>query len=486
MGPPNQQHQPLWQPLLLTWIVSCCGTLAAAEKPNVILCMADDLGWGDTGYNGHPVIQTPHLDAMARSGLQFDRFYAAAPVCSPTRAACLTGRHPFRYGIPFANKGHLKREEIHLGEVLSSLGYVTGHFGKWHLGTLAADFSGKRGRKPRKNHMTPGMAGFDEWFSTEYAVPTWDPYRPFQGKRLRKRDPRSLYWHNGHNIVDGEAKGIVGGDSRIILDKALPFIEKSLKERRPFFAVIWFHAPHGPVRGGPKYLGMYPDESEDRQHYYAVVTELDEQVGRLRRRLRELGAAEKTLLWFCSDNGPEGNPGPQKRSQGSAGPFRGRKRSLYEGGVRVPGILEWPAKIPQHRKTDFPAVTSDYLPTILDVLDYRIPDSQQRPYDGVSLLPLIEGNTAQRSRPIAFQSGHSASLTGQRYKLVHNEIQERLRGDNGSTPVAEWELYDLIGDSQETQDIADKHPKVVERMRAKLREWQVSCEASARGADYAQ
>jgi len=486
MRPPIERYQRLWPGFLLAWIVSCSGT-STFGKPNIILCMADDLGWGDTGYNGHPVIQTPHLDAMARSGLRFDRFYAAAPVCSPTRAACLTGRHPFRYGIPFANEGHLKREEIHLGEVLSSQGYVTGHFGKWHLGTMATDFSGKRGRKPQKNHMTPGMAGFDEWFSTEYAVPTWDPYRPFQGKKqLRKRDPRSLYWHNGRNIVDGEAEGLVGGDSRIILDKALPFIEKSVKEHRPFFAVIWFHAPHGPVRGGPKYLALYPDENEDRQHYYAVITELDEQVGRLRRTLRELGAAEKTLLWFCSDNGPEGNPGPQKRSQGSAGPFRGRKRSLYEGGVRVPGILEWPAEIPQHRKTDFPAVTSDYFATILDILDYRIPADQQRPYDSVSLLPLIEGKTTERPRPIAFQSGHSATLNGLRYKLVHNEIRERLRGDNGSTPVAEWELYDLIGDPRETQDIAGKHPEVVEPMRAKLKDWQASCEASARGADYAQ
>ena len=151
------------------WFFSCTEKGVIPENPNVILCMADDMGWGDAGYNGHPEIHTPYLDEMAAKGVVFERFYAGASVCSPTRGSCLTGRNPFRYGIYTANRGHLKQEEISLAEIFKQHGYSTGHFGKWHLGTLSADFSGKGPqRHPERNYMTPGMAGFDEWFSTEW------------------------------------------------------------------------------------------------------------------------------------------------------------------------------------------------------------------------------------------------------------------------------------------------------------------------------
>ena len=451
-------------------------------RPNIILVMADDLGWGDVAYNGHPVLKTPHLDAMAANGLKFNRFYAGAPVCSPTRGSVLTGRHPLRYGIPTANKGHLKVEEVSLAEVLQGQGYRTGHFGKWHLGTLTPEYSGKKGREPAKNYATPGTSGSDEWFATEYAVATWDPYDPANAHNGVK-DPRVLYWENGRNIVDGKAEGLVGCDSRIIMDKALPFIEKAVADDTSFFAVIWFHAPHAPVIGGPEYRAMYPEQDEDTQHYYAVVTALDEQVGRLRSGLRQLGVADNTMIWFCSDNGPEGNPGKRRRYQGSAGDLRGRKRSLYEGGVRVPGILEWPARV-SAGETDFPAVTSDYFPTVLEVLGYKIPEMDTRPYDGLSLLPVIEGDLKERPRPIAFDGHGLATLNDNRYKLVHNAKGKRLNSDNGSTPVAVWELYDLIEDPSETINLADKHPVILKKMRNQLEAWQVSCRASAKGLDY--
>ena len=251
-----------------------------AAKPNIILCMADDLGWGDVGFNGNETVITPELDRMAKAGMRFERFYAAAPVCSPTRGSVLTGRHPSRYGIPTANQGHLKRDEITLAEVLRDHGYATGHFGKWHLGTLAPDYSGKKGRNPEKNYMTPGMSGFDEWFSTEYSVSTWDPYDP-KNAHNGITDPRVLFFHNGRNIEDGPAEGLVGDTARMVMDKALPFIEDATKEDEPFFAVIWFHAPHLPVVGGPEFLAMYPDLDENSQHYYAVITAVDRQMGRL-------------------------------------------------------------------------------------------------------------------------------------------------------------------------------------------------------------
>jgi len=449
------------------------------ERPNIILCMADDLGWGDVGYNGNPVIQTPHLDEMAAAGIQFNRFYSGSSVCSPTRGSCLTGRNPYRYGVYTANNGHLKEEEVALPELFRERGYATGHFGKWHLGTLTPDYSGKgKNRHPEWNYMTPGMAGNEEWFATEYAVATYDPYDP--DYRHGQGDLRALYWHNGVNITEG----LSGCDSKIIMDKAIPFIRKSVKKKQPFFAVIWFHTPHAPVVGHPDYMeSLYGEYSEEEQHYYSVVTALDAQMGRLRKELKELGVSENTLLCFTSDNGPEGNPGKRNRHQGSAGPFRGRKRSLYEGGVRVPGIIEFPAKLEKHREIEVPSVTSDYFPTFCELLGL---DTEEfaRPYDGISLWDIMEGEQTKRDRPIGFQFGQQKSLVDDRYKLVHNLSEKRHRSDNGTVPVAEYELYDLIDDPSETENIIEQNQQVARSMKQQLDQWVASCQQSNEGADY--
>jgi len=441
------------------------------EKPNVILCMADDMGWGDPGFNGNKIIKTENLDKMAKVGMRFTRFYSGAPVCSPTRGSCLTGRHPYRYGIFFANVGHIRKEEITLAEALKTQGYTTGHFGKWHLGTLLPDYSGKGPkRKPEKNYMTPSMSGFDEWFSTEYAVATWDPYNPaaFHGNK-KDYDPRALYWHNGKNITDG----LKGDDSKIIMDKAIPFIQKAVKDKKPFLAVIWFHAPHAPVVAGPKYRRMYSQYSEDEQHYYGCITALDEQVGRLRSRLRKLGIADNTMLWFCSDNGPEGKDGKTGRFRGSPGPFRGRKRSLLEGGVRVPGLLEWPARIKAGRVTDIPCSTSDYFPTIMDILGFKI-KGQPEPIDGLSLLPLINGKMRKRPLPIGFESYSQISLSDNRYKIYSS--------NKGKT----YMLFDLIEDPSETKDLSSEKTHILRKMKTTLIKWRKSCQNSLAGKDYKQ
>jgi arylsulfatase A-like enzyme len=439
------------------------------EKPNIILCMADDMGWGDPGFNGNKIIKTGNLDEMAKAGLRFTRFYSGAPVCSPTRGSCLTGRHPYRYGIFSANVGHMRKEEITLAEALKIQGYTTGHFGKWHLGTLLPDYSGKGPkRKPEKNYMTPAMSGFDEWFSTEYAVATWDPYNPvlFHGKK-KEYDVRALYWHNGKNITEG----LKGDDSKIIIDKAVPFIRKAVKDKKPFLAVIWFHAPHAPVVGGPKYRRMYSQYSEDQQHYYGCITALDEQIGRLRSQLRKLEIADNTMLWFCSDNGPEGKDGKTGRYRGSAGPFRGRKRSLLEGGVRVPGLLEWPARIKAGRVTDIPCSTSDYFPTVIDILGFKI-ERRPEPVDGISLLPLINGKMQRRPMPIGFQSAGQLSLTDNRYKIYSS--------NKGKT----YNLFDLLEDPGETKDLAAEKPQILQSMKNMLIKWRKSCRDSLAGNDY--
>jgi arylsulfatase A-like enzyme len=267
-----------------------------------------------------------------------------------------------------------------------------------------------------------------------------------------------------------------------MMDKALPFIENAAKEDTPFFVVIWFHAPHGPVVGGPEFLKMYEEYDKEARHYYACVTALDLQVGRLRKALRESRVADNTMLFFCSDNGPEGQA-QRGRYRGSAGPFRGRKRALFEGGIRVPGLLEWPKNIKPNSVTDYPAVTSDYLPTILDVLGVKLPDA--RPLDGLSLMPVIDGNRAQRPAPIGFETtdgGGSATpratpktaLIDNRYKLL-SDMDPKGKRDM---------LFDLIKDPGEKHNLAKEKPEVVAKMKATLKAWRNGCRHSDAGGDY--
>jgi arylsulfatase A-like enzyme len=436
--------------------------------------MADDLGWGDPGFNGNTVIQTPNLDDMAKSGLRFTRFYSGAPVCSPTRGSCLTGRHPYRYGVFFANVGHMRKQEITLAEALKTQGYTTGHFGKWHLGTLDPNFSGKGPkRKPKENFSTPGMNGFDEWFSTEYAVPTWDP----QSMGFGENCP---YYHNGEKMTS-ELKG---DDSKIIMDRALPFIENAVNSNQPFFTVVWFHAPHAPVVAGPEFRKLYSDYSEGEQHYYGCITALDRQVGRLRKKLQDWGVSENTMVWFCSDNGPEGDDGTQNRHRGSAGPFRGRKRSLFEGGIRVPALLEWPSQIKAGQTTDIACSTSDYFPTILEILGFKM-KGQPTPIDGTSLVPLLKGQMQKRPIPIAFETrgewGSRHSRGSASMALIDNQYKLLTDMDKNSDQDM---LIDLLKDPKESTNLANEKPDILKSMKQDLKKWQQSCQKSLAGQDY--
>ena len=473
---------------LLSLLVSCP---VAAQRPNIILMMCDDLGWGDVGFNGGKIIQTPHLDEMAKAGLRFERFYAAAPVCSPTRGSCITGRHPYRYGVFFANVGHMRAKELTLPELLKEHGYTTGHFGKWHLGTLTktGKDANRGGPKNVKHFSPPWENGFDRCFSTESKVPTWDPLlRPDGATRRTWWDPTSdattatpygtAYWSNARQVTEL----LRGDDSKIIMDRAIPFLREAASNSKPFFTIVWFHAPHLPVVAGPDYTKRYSKHNKYAQHYYGCITAMDEQVGRLRRELRELKVAENTLVFFCSDNGPEGND----KAPGSSGGLRGRKRSLFEGGVRVPGLAEWPAKIKPLRTTNVPACTSDYLPTILDLIEAE--PIGDRPMDGISLLSLFDGKMKQRGKPICFESGGQLALTDDRYKIVYQPsrkerpVSDRLPELNPS----DFQLYDIPADHAEANDLAMEHPQAVEELVLALQEWRNSCRASWRGEDYSR
>ncbi len=461
-------------------LVSCVETgqqAAAQMQPNVILCMADDQGWGDVGYNGHPFLKTPNLDAMSVAGLRFDRFYSGAPVCSPTRGSALTGRHPYRYGIPTANAGHLKPQEITLAEMLKGLGYRTGHFGKWHLGTLTNEtVDGRRGGRQPENYAPPWEHGFDVAFSSEVQMPTWNPMvdQAFDSK----------YWTGPETH---ETENLSGDDSQVILDRAISFIQDAVQSENSFLAVVWFHTPHSPVLAGPQYREMYSEFSTGEQHFYGCITAMDEQVGRLRSELRHLGIHENTMLWYCSDNGPEGRTMQSNNNRGSSGGLRGRKRSLFEGGIRVPAILEWPAKVEGGSCTSIPCSTSDYFPTVAEVVGHDIA-SESRPYDGISLLPLIEGGMQERSRPIAFQTPNrneqavisrlgspDHALIDNRYKFLSYLDMERTADDM---------LFDLAVDPGERHNLVEDLREVAQSMKSELNSWDESCLRSAQGEDY--
>jgi arylsulfatase len=465
------------------WTVTSSGNVPAfghstettsAPRPNIILCMADDLGWGCVGYNGADVIRTPHLDVMSREGIRFDRFYAAAPVCSPTRASCLTGRHPYRTGVFFANTGILRPEEITLAEVLKPHGYATGHFGKWHLGTFTdTEHDANRGGSKHPELVNPpSRHGFDVYFSTESKVPTWDPMqkpRAFKDQESSRfgwnhitHDSAAVpygtsYWTNKGKVTDN----LDGDDSRVIMDRAIPFIQDAAEKSKPFLAVIWFHAPHLPCVAGPRYAAMYKDQDFKMQQYAGCITAIDDQMGRLRAKLKELKINDNTMLFFTSDNGPEnGTPG-------DAGPYRARKRSLYEGGVRVPGLMTWPNRIKHPMVTDIAVVTSDYLPTVIDALEIDPPSNV---LDGMSMLPLLDGEALQRPAPIGFMSAGQQAFNDNNFKFY-------AKGNK-------TELYAMDTDPHEKNNIAAEHPEIVEAFRKSFTAWQASCKDSFDGGEY--
>ena len=457
----------LFGTVLIFSITGCNEPPPTSHPPNIILIMTDDLGWGDVGFNGNTVVRTPHLDQLAASGIQLNRFYSASAVCSPTRASVLTGRNPIRVGVPTANGGHLRDEEITLAELVQEAGYATGHFGKWHLGTLTTTMrDSNRGRVGDSTHFSiPTQHGFDEYFSTEAKVPTYDPmlhpvaFDTLNGESLRYgwaalNEGQAAENYGTHYFTHPgppESDDLSGPNSKVIMDRVLPFISRSTESDQPFFAVIWFHTPHLPVVVDSTYRSLYPGRTHEEQIYYGTITAMDDQVGRLREHLSELGALDNTMIWFASDNGPE------RETPGSAGPYRERKRSLHEGGVRVPAFVSWPAQFEGGSSLSAPMVTSDYLPTLVDYLN--LPYPEDRVLDGVSLVDILPGHQTERGEPIGFFFREKRSWVDDTFKLISK--------DEGHT----YELYNLIEDPMEEKDLSQEQPDRVEAMRANLQEW---------------
>ncbi|HEY1110386.1 MAG TPA: sulfatase-like hydrolase/transferase [Opitutaceae bacterium] len=475
--------------LALLALVTVATAFAAAPRPNIVHIMADDQAWGETGYNGHPHVKTPVLDEMSRTALRLDRFYAASPVCSPTRASVLTGRHANRSGA-FAPNYSTRPEEIMLARIVKDAGYRTGHFGKWHVGAVKA-----------ASPLNPARMGYDEYLAHD-----------------------NFFEMNPPLSRNGAAPEIIQGESsEIVVNAAIAFLEKVHAEKKPFFITLWFGSPHDPYSALDKDLALYSDVQPAKiRARLAEITAMDRALGMFRAKLRALGFADNTLLWYNSDNGI---PPEHKRAGDSFdGGWRGAKGEIYEGGLRVPAIIEWPSTIKKPRQSSVMAVTSDLMPTVLDLLELKHPDPR-RPLDGISLKTLIVSNTMkERPSPIGFWTypaagernnerwidveiargttpttrnpaidflnykhpvaktadfGGDAAWTANRYKLVTGTAR---RG--GGAPRTE--LFDLLSDPKETKDIAAQHPEIVQRMTAELHAWQRSVERSLSGADYAK
>ncbi len=444
----------------------------------MILIMSDDQGWGDVSYNGHPYLKTPHLNQMVKDGARFTRAYAGSAVCSPTRASFLTGRNPERFGICFANCGYLKKEEITIYELVKPLGYTTAHFGKWHLGTLSKTIpDANRGGNPKyfDEYSPPWEHGVDVSFVTESKVPTWDPMKTpprsamEAGNKPFGSDFGTHYWTGEGQI---ETQNLEGDDSRVVMDRVLPFIDQASRDKKPFITVIWFHTPHLPVWTGAQYKNLYAGLSEDQQEFYGAITAMDEQIGRLRAHLSKLGIADNTLISFTSDNGPEGKE-PVNRTQGQTYGLNGRKRSLKEGGIRVPGIMVWPGKIPAGTVINEPVFTSDYFPTIASILNIDI-NKFNRPYDGTDLQTIMKNTLPAdgAGRYLSFLLDGQAAHIGTRYKIYRENS------------TAEWQLFDLLADPTETKNIAAQKRELHGKLIAEWSLWEKSVQYSAAGKDY--
>jgi len=423
--------------LLFALLLSAPVLLAA--KPNIVLMMADDMGWGQTGYYNHPALRTPHLDAMAAGGLRFDRFYAGGPVCSPTRATVLTGRTHNRTGVQ-THGFALRKQEKTLAVALRGAGYATGHFGKWHL-------NGLRGPGVpilMEDTHGPGGFGFDQWLS----VTNFFDKDPVMSRK-------------------GKFEEFTGDSSEVIVAEALNFIGTQAKAEKPSFTVIWYGTPHSPWMGLEKDLKLFANLDNKSQHHYAELVAMDRSIGALRAGLRDIGIACDTLVWFCSDNG--GLPGFKPDTVGG---LRGYKGSLFEGGLRVPGVIEWPEGITKPRVTSFPACTMDIFPTLAEVAGLPA-SSLLQPQDGQSLRALFGKELGPRRKPIGFRSGVRGAWVDNEFKLYSKNV---TRGD--------FNLYHLGDDPSEKVDVSAGHPKVARRLRKAFHAWDATVDASGEGKDY--
>ncbi|MFC1739509.1 sulfatase-like hydrolase/transferase [Planctomycetota bacterium] len=415
---------------------SFLSAITSKTKTNFVIVLCDDLGYGDLSCYGHPHIKTPNLDNLAAEGLKLTDCYAAAPVCSPARAGILTGRTPYRCGIydwiPHQSPMHLKTKEVTFAKLLKNAGYATCQIGKWHC----------NGDLNSPEYPQPNDHGFEYWLSTQDDA--WPSH------------------HNPDNFVrNGQPLGrLEGYSSQLIAQEAIDFLQKKWDRSKSFCLFVCFHAPHEPIVTAPEFLDMYKDKKE--AEYYGNVTQMDYEFGRLMTQLDKMKLRDQTFVMFTSDNGPEilnRYPGAE-RSFGSPGPLRGMKLHMYEGGIRVPGIIRWPNHIKPGSVSQQPVNGTDVLPTLCSIAGLKLP--VDRPIDGLDITPIFKDKKLKRKVPLYWRYDLALS---EPFKVAMRQGDFKILADNKMT---KFELYNLSTDISEKNDLAESESERLQAMRKTL------------------
>jgi arylsulfatase A len=434
--------------LVVTISVSCIN--AQTDKPNVVIFLADDLGYSDLSCYGSANVLTPVLDSLAAKGMKFTDFYAGSCVCSPSRAALMTGKNATRTGIyswiPADEPMHLRLSEVTIPEILKEAGYQTAHFGKWHLGLFGSEGD---------SWISPSLTdhGFDYWFATDCnAMPT-------------HKDPVNFI-RNG--VPVGKQKGFA---CQLVADETIDWLKSSYDATEPFYLNVWFNEPHEIVAAPEMYKKRHLENGIDEHmaNYYGCIENMDHAVGRILRELDEMNALENTLVIFSSDNG--------SKQAGSNGILRGMKSEVWEGGIRVPTIVTWKNHVPVQSICTDPCGLIDLFPTIHSMinsehkLDYKM--------DGINILPLLHGERLKRDKPlyVFYHRPAAASLRDGDWTLI-GHLNERgpeinyfgelqMKFIQGAFP-ATFELYNLHDDIEQQHDVAGQNPHIVDRMKEEM------------------
>lgn len=433
---PPIQPGPVKHPLPILLALCLLFTLshAQATRPNVVLIITDDQGYGDLGHTGNPVLQTPHLDRLAAESSNLTDYHVA-PTCSPTRAALLTGRWTNRTGVWHTVNGRsmLRENEVTLGQMFKDAGYATGMFGKWHLGD----------NFPYR----PEDRGFSE------------VYRHGGGGVGQTPDLWDNAYFDGHYFHNGRVEAAQGFCTDVFFAEAHRFIRECAEQKRPFLAYIAPNAPHGPLHAPTKYLDLYASQPAHLAAFFGMISNIDDQVGATRALLRELGVADNTLFIFTTDNGTAS--GAKVFNAG----MRGAKGSEYEGGHRVPFLAHWPAAGWNRRHvSDTLCHAVDIVPTLLDITGTKAPDAVK--FDGLSLRPLLDPSGDTRGWP------HDRVLV-----TDSQRVRDPIKWKQTAVMSGPWrlvngrELYNIQADPGQERNVMDEHADLTGRMRAFYDAW---------------
>ena len=442
---------------------------SGARRPNFVAFLTDDQGYGDLSCMGAADVKTPRVDALAAAGARFTNWYSNSPVCSPSRASLLTGRYPGNAGVRAILAGHRTTPGLHpsvptLATALKPLGYQTAMFGKWHLGLA-------EGSRPHDH-------GFDEWFGflagcIDYFshIYYWGMNRPITVDGVpRQSNPLHDLWENGREVwCDGQYF------TDLIAERAVAWIRTAAQAGRPFFLYLPFNAPHYPMHAPQRYKDRFPDLPWDRQIMAAMLSAMDDAAGAVVDELQRQGLYEDTCFYFQSDNGPsresrnwmDGTPDPYYG--GSAGGLKGHKFSLFDGGIRSPGLLTWPARIPAGQVVDGVGAAMDVFPTFLRAAGG---DPSEYELDGLDILPMAADQAASPHDDLFWELGRQTAVRRGDWKLVlDGQLVE------GAPPEDAIFLANLAEDMGERHNLAAKRPEIVAELRAAAEAWRQGIEA---------